>query len=153
MCHYSLHIKETFMFKLLIVNLSICFLAACQTLAPKDDSLYKNLGELEGITKIVEIFIYEIGESEQTLHHFEHTDIDRFREKQIEHVCALTGGPCEYTGDEMLEVHQGMNITDADFNIITNALIRALDQAKVSISDRNRLLTIIASMHSEVVYK
>ena len=100
-----------------------------------------------------DIFIYEIGETVEVLHHFDDTDIDRFRAKQIEHICSLSGGPCEYTGDEMLDVHQGMNITDADFNAITNALIRALDQADVSISDRNRLLAIIASMHSQVVYK
>ena len=105
------------------------------------------------IHSIVDIFIYEIGETEEVLHHFEDTDIDRFREKQIEHVCKLTGGPCQYTGDKMLEVHQGMNITEGDFNAITNALIRALDSAGVSIGDRNRLLEIIASMHSEVVYK
>ena len=53
----------------------------------------------------------------------------------------------------MLKVHQGMNITEADFNAITNAMIRALDKAGISLSDRNRLLAIIAAMHSEVVYK
>jgi len=133
-------------------------LAACQAfthsaIQAQDDSLYKNLGELEGITKIIDIFIYEIGETDEVLHHFEDSDIDRFREKQIEHLCLLSGGPCEYTGDEMLEVHQGMNITQADFTAITNALIRALDEVGVSIGDRNRLLAIIASMHAEVVYQ
>ena len=141
------------MFRFLSLSFVFVILAACQSLPPKDDSLYRNLGQLDGITNIIDIFIYEIGETEQVLHHFEDTDIDRFREKQIEHLCHLAGGPCEYTGDEMLEVHQGMNITEADFNGITNALIRALDKAGVSIGDRNRLLAIIASMHSEVVYK
>ena len=141
------------MFKTIFLNLLILVLVGCQTITTDNDSLYKNLGEQKGIAKIVDIFIYEIGETEQVLHHFEDTDIDRFREKQIEHLCILTGGPCQYTGDDMLKVHQGMNITEADFNAITNAMIRALDKAGISLSDRNRLLAIIAAMHSEVVYK
>ena len=142
------------MYKVLMLVFCFFTLTACQSLpAKKDESLYKNLGELQGIENIVDVFIYEIGETEQVLHHFESTDIDRFREKQIEHICKLSGGPCKYTGDNMLEVHQGMNITDIDFNAITNALIRALDRSGVSVSDRNRLLAIIALMHSEVTYK
>jgi hemoglobin len=136
-----------------MIHLLVILLAACQSIRPKENNLFEDLGELDGITRIIDIFIYEIGETRQVLHHFEDTDIDRFREKQIEHLCVLAGGPCEYTGDDMLKVHQGMNISEADFNAMTNALIRALDQADVSISDRNRLLAIIASMHSEVIYK
>jgi len=128
-------------------------LGACQSVPERDDSLYLALGSKGGISKIVDIFIYEIGQTEEAIHHFEDTDIDRFREKQIEHICMLSGGPCAYTGDEMKPVHQGMNISESEFNAITNAMIRALNTAGVSIGTRNRLLAIIASMRIEVIYQ
>jgi len=138
--------------RLLIIFIAVS-LSACQSVATKDESLYSSLGGKAGVAKIVDIFIYEIGETEQVLHHFEDTNMERFREKQIEHICVLTGGDCKYTGDEMLEVHQGMNVTEADFNAIADAMIRALDKAKISVGNRNRLLAIIAAMRREVVYK
>ena len=126
---------------------------ACQSVTTKDDSLYHELGGKEGISRFVDVFIYEIGETEQVLHYFEDTNIQRFREKQIEHVCLLSGGPCDYTGDEMIPVHEGMNITESDFNAIANAMIRALDKVNISLSARNQLLAIVASMRHEVLYK
>ncbi len=139
----------------LSVALTVCIgLYGCQSVESKpDSSLYFALGEREGIQKIVDVFIFEIGENEEIIHHFEDTDIDRFREKQIEHVCVLTGGPCEYTGDDMIETHRGMNITEAEFNSLTNSLIKALDTVGVSVSDRNRLISIIAPMRGEVIYQ
>ena len=131
-------------------------LAACQSIDAadtKDDSLFLALGGVQGIEAIVDTFIYEISESETVIHHFEDTNLNRFRAKQIEHICVLAGGPCRYTGDEMIEVHQGMNITEAGFNTMTNTLIRALDQHGISVGDRNRLLAIIAPMRGEVIYR
>jgi len=135
------------------ILLMTLFLVACQSVKTKDDSLYHALGGKDGISRFVDVFIFEIGETEQVLHYFEDTNIQRFREKQIEHVCILSGGPCEYTGDEMIPVHEGMNITESDFNAIANAMIRALDSVNVSLSARNQLLAIMASMRHEVLYK
>jgi hemoglobin len=141
------------MYKYLLIGLFVAILSACQSIPKHDDSLYLALGGEAGISKIIGIFIYEIGQTEETLHHFENTDIDRFREKQIEHICVLSGGPCTYTGDEMMPVHQGMNISESEFNAVTNAMIRALNTAGISIGTRNRLLAIIASMREEVIYQ
>ena len=136
-----------------IILVMVLLLAACQSVMTKDDSLYHALGGKEGISRFVDVFIFEIGETKQVLHYFEDSNIQRFREKQIEHVCILSGGPCEYTGDEMVPVHEGMNITEADFNAIANAMIRALDKVDISLSARNQLLAIVASMRHEVLYK
>jgi len=141
------------MYRCFWAGLFIFTLSACQSIPKQDDSLYLALGGKGGISKIIDIFIYEIGQTEKIIHHFEDTDIDRFREKQIEHICILTGGPCTYTGDEIIPVHQGMNISESEFNETTNALIRALNIAGVSIGTRNRLLAVIASLRAEVIYQ
>jgi hemoglobin len=141
------------MYRYLLAIFLVAILSACQSLSKQDDSLYLSLGGSEGITKIIDIFIYEIGQTEEAVNHFEDTDLDRFREKAIEHVCMLTGGPCEYTGEEMQPAHQGMNISESEFNEITTAMIYALNTAGVSIGDRNRLLAIMAAMREEIIYQ
>ena len=141
------------MYRYLLVSFLVAMLGACQSLPEQDDSLYLALGGKAGISKIIDIFIYEIGQTEEVVHYFEDTDIDRFREKQVEHICVLAGGPCTYMGDEMRPVHEGMNISEAEFNAMTDAMIRALNVAKISIGNRNRLLAIIAPMRAEVIYQ
>lgn len=141
------------MYRYLLASFLVAMLGACQSLPEQDENLYLALGGKDGITQIINIFIYEIGETEEAVKHFEHTDLDRFREKAIEHICMLTGGPCEYTGEEMQPVHQGMNITESEFNEITNAMIYALDAKDVSIGNRNRLLAIIAAMRDDIIYQ
>ena len=145
------------MYRIILLSLTMLILGACQLLTiendKKDDSLYQALGGKAGIERIVDIFIYEIGETSEIVHHFEESNIERFREKQIEHICLLSGGPCTYTGDEMLPVHQGMNINEAEFNATADAMIRALNTAGISLSSRNRLLGIIASMRDQVIYQ
>jgi len=136
-----------------VILVMTLLLTACQSFNKKDDSLYHALGGKKGISRFVDVFIYEIGETEQVLHYFHDTNIQRFREKQIEHICILSGGPCEYTGDEMIPVHEGMKITESDFNAVANAMIRALEKVNISLSARNQLLAIVASMRHEVLYK
>ena len=140
------------MLKLLLVVTFALLVSACQTTTKLDDSLYHELGGKEGIAELVGIFIYEIGQTEEVLHHFKDTDIDRFREKLIEHICLMTGGPCAYTGDEMIPVHQGMNVSESEFNATTDALIRALNKSGALIATRNRLLAIVAPLRSEIIY-
>lgn len=141
------------MYRYLLVSFLIVMMSACQLLNNKEESLYRALGEKEGITNIVNIFIYEIGQTKKAVKQFEHTDLDRFREMAIEHICMLSSGPCEYSGEEMQVAHAGLHITEYEFNEITNAMINALNTAQVSIGDRNRLLSILAEMRENIIYQ
>ena len=151
----KLDLKKTAQRPLVLALVVLCLgFSGCQSShVQSDDSLYQALGGQQGIERIVDGFIFEIGGNDEIFHHFERVSIDRFREKQIEHLCVLSGGPCEYRGDNMVNVHRGMNITEAEFNSTTNSLITAMDKAEVSIANRNRLLAIIAIMRNDVIYK
>ena len=80
---------------------------ACFNVAQADD-YYQELGGKEGVEKIVDNFINEISFDQNIVKFFEGTDITRLREKLIEQFCHESGGPCEYTGDSMKDVHAGM---------------------------------------------
>lgn len=80
-------------------------------------TLYSEIGGKAKIEEITDNFIEQIGYNKHIVRYFENTDINRFREKLNEHLCMLTKGPCEYTGDSMLAVHTGMNINENHFNL------------------------------------
>ncbi|VXC15564.1 Group 1 truncated hemoglobin [Pseudomonas sp. 8BK] len=133
---------------LLVVVLS---LAACAQQAPKDDSLYRDLGEQAGITRIVEGMLLNIAADARIVRHFENIDIVRLRDKLVEQVCVEAGGPCTYTGDSMEESHKGQNLTPSDFNALVENLQEAMSAQGVPMPAQNRLLARLAPMRAQVI--
>jgi hemoglobin len=68
----------------------------------------------------------EISFNKDIYRYFEKTNITGLREKRIEHFCVNTGGPCTYTGDTLLEVHQDQKINETDFNTTVGLLVSAI---------------------------
>lgn len=111
--------------KLIIILFISCTLAACSSLQTQPP-LFQQLGGKPGIAKLTDAFIEAIQYNKQTLPYFLESDINRFRTKFVEQICMISGGPCEYTGDSMTDVHGGMNINEAHFNALVNDLIMAM---------------------------
>jgi hemoglobin len=126
-------------------------LTACAQQPPKDDSLYRALGEQAGITRIVEGMLLNIAADTRIVRHFEKIDIVRLRDKLVEQICAETGGPCVYTGDSMEESHKGQNLTPSDFNALVENLQAAMTAQGVAIPAQNRLLARLAPMRAQVI--
>jgi hemoglobin len=126
-------------------------LAACAQQPPKDDSLYRALGEQAGITRIVEGMLLNIAADTRIVRHFEKIDIVRLRDKLVEQFCVEAGGSCVYTGDSMEESHKGQNLTPSDFNALVENLQAAMTAQGVAIPAQNRLLARLAPMRAQVI--
>ena len=116
-------------------------------------SLYTELGEADGIKKFVTKAV-ELSHSDKRIAFlFEDTD-DEELVKQIEdQMCFLSGGPCEYEGQDMDEVHSGMEITEAEFDIFVEICIDAMEYADIPHSARNKLLALLAPMRKDIIYQ
>ena len=53
----------------------------------------------------------------------------------------------------MKSAHQGMGITEADFNALVEDLVGALDKFKVAPDDKQTLLGVLGPMKSQIVEK
>ena len=71
----------------------------------------------------------------------------------VDQLCEAMGGPCTYKGKTMLEAHQGMNITEAEFNGLVQALVDALNQFNVPEKEQNEILAVLGPMQSDIVGK
>ena len=58
-------------------------------------------------------------------------------------VCAVTGGPCEYTGWDMTSTHKGLEITNAEFDYVVDDLATTLDQYKVPEREKSEVLSLL----------
>lgn len=131
----------------------VLLLSACAQQPAKDDSLYRDLGERPGITRIVEGMLLNIARDERIVERFRRIDIQRLRDKLIEQFCVEAGGPCQYTGDSMAESHKGQNVSRSDFNALVEDLIAAMDQQGISVPVQNRLIARLAPMRPDVIEK
>ena len=131
--------------------LLLALLSACAQQPPKDDSLYRDLGAMPGITRIVEGMLLNIARDDRIVERFRRIDIQRLRNKLIEQFCVEAGGPCTYTGDSMAEGHKGQNGSRSDFNALMEDLIKAMESEEIPVPTQNRLLARLAPMRGEVI--
>tara|TARA_R110001592_G_scaffold10098_1_gene52565 strand:- start:6956 stop:7402 length:447 start_codon:yes stop_codon:yes gene_type:complete len=138
-------------YPVILVLLMTVLLNACATHQQK--SLYEEVGGQRGVEKISDAFIDEIQYDKHILDFFLDTNIDRFREKFIEHMCVHIDGPCTYTGDDMLSVHKGMSITEADFNRVVELLINAMTKVNIPHRIQNQVLAKFTPMRGDIIYQ
>ncbi|HEA18939.1 MAG TPA: group 1 truncated hemoglobin [Pseudoalteromonas prydzensis] len=137
------------MFKFITIIIFTMVLSACSNIA--NLTLYQQLDGQAGLERLVDSFINQIGNDEQIIHYFEHANISHFREGFINHLCVLTDGPCKYTRDSMVEIHTGMNISEADFNQVVDLLINAMNEQNIEHPVQNKILAKMAPLRSEII--
>ena len=114
-------------------------------------TLYQQLNGKQGVEKLVESFINQIGHDEQILAYFKQSNVAHFRQGFITHLCSVTDGPCEYKGDNMVDIHTGMNISKKDFNRVVELLINAMDEQQIPQTVQNKILSRLAPLRPEVI--
>ena len=117
------------------------------------DTLYDRLGGEKGVADFVGKTIDLTATDPLTKRSFDKIDLKKLKLKIAEHICALTDGPCKYTGDSMKMVHQGLEINESEFFSMVEILRGSLNQAEVPESAKNELLRILAPMKRDIVSK
>lgn len=121
-------------------------------------SLYDRLGGVSAISAVVDKFLSNVVADNNINARFAPTVADPFRTQLlrnnlIDQICAGSGGPCQYKGKTMLEAHQGMNITTAEFNSLVGDLVAAMNSLNVPQAEQDDLLAILGPMQSDIVGK
>ena len=66
-------------------------------------------------------------------------------------VCEATGGPCQYTGRNMKESHQRLNISQAEWDAMVTDFKTTLNTFKVPKREQQELITIVGSTRNDIV--
>ena len=107
---------------------AICAITICPTVFA--DTLYERLGGEKGVAQFVDQTIDLTVADPLTKRSFDKIDLKKLKQKIAEQICALTEGPCKYSGDPMKVVHQGLDISEAEFYAEKRKNILANDQVQ-----------------------
>lgn len=117
-------------------------------------SLYQRLGGYDAIAAVTDDFIGRLASDPRLGKFFQGHSKDslgKIRQLVVDQICAATGGPCVYIGRDMKTSHQGMGITEEQFNIAAGHLAETLDKFKVPAKEKNELLGAVASFKNDIV--
>jgi hemoglobin len=133
------------------VNLGAC---ASMDSAPSKPSLYKRLGGREGIALVVDDFTATMAGDSRVNARFKGlkpTEVLKFKSNLADQICEATGGPCSYVGKDMKKAHEGMKITEAEWNATVDNLVKALDKHNVNAQAKQELLGVLGPMKKDIV--
>jgi hemoglobin len=122
--------------------------------AASQDSLYKRLGGYDALAAVTDEFIGRLATDPKLGRFFVGLSNDskvRVRQHVVDFLCVATGGPCKYTGRDMVTAHTGLNITDDDWNISVKALVDTLNKFKVPAKEQQDVISAVAPLKSQIV--
>ncbi|MGO1499648.1 MAG: group I truncated hemoglobin [Marinobacter sp.] len=126
-------------------------LGGCQSFqSQRDNSLYLQLGEREGIANVVEDMLYLIVDDERINHQFKGINVAQFHRNLTDQLCEISGGPCQYSGRDVREAHAAMGITNTQFNALAENLILAMEANQIPTAAQNRLIRQLLPMYSDI---
>ena len=129
-------------------------LAGCAGMMARDPSLYERLGGRHPIALVVDDFVANVSADPRVNARFKAlkpAEVFRLNSYLADQICEATGGPCSYVGRDMKSAHQGMNITEAEWNATVENLVKALDKHKVSTNEKQELLGLLGPMKADIV--
>ncbi len=119
--------------------------------AEETKSLFDRLGGKGAITAVVDEFVNRLVADSRVNGRFGSTDVKRFKMLNTELVCMATGGPCKYSGRDMKNTHNGMRISEKEFDIVAGHLVKTLKKFKVPKQETKELMGIIGSLKKDIV--
>jgi hemoglobin len=114
-------------------------------------TIYQQIGGQEALIAVVDDFYGRVLADPQLAPFFAGTAMARLKGMQVDFFSAALGGPDEYAGRSMKDVHQGRGISQADFNLVAHHLTEALDAAGVSDETVAAIIGTIAPLSADIV--
>jgi hemoglobin len=125
--------------------------------AGKPETLWDRLGGEKNVRKVVDDLVAlaakdpKVNFDRNGKYKFDPVKLADFKEQMVDFISAAAGGPLQYTGKSMKEVHKGMGITTAEFNALAADLRKALEQNGARRADVDALLKAVEATRKDIV--
>ena len=120
------------------------------------DSLYQRLGEIKGITTlvndVVDLHMANPDVSPRFLPFKDQPErLAIIKKHTVDFFCAGAGGPQEYGGRDMVTTHKGMNISEQEFLAVVDDILAAMDKNNFGETEKKDVLAILYSLKGGVI--
>ena len=140
--------------KRIITILCVSLVATTIFAADAPKSLYQRLGGYDAIAAVTDDFIGRLATDKQLGRFFvghSTASLQHIRQLVVDQLCAATGGPCVYIGRDMKTAHQGMGISEDDWNAAVKDLVATLEHFKVPEKEKSDLLSALSTLKPDIV--
>ncbi len=123
----------------------------------QEESLYKRLGEVYNIAAVVDDFVDRLlSDSLITTNKNVVTAMGKITKPGLKYqitewFCQAAGGPQKYNGRSMKESHQGLNVTESEWQSMMKDFLATLAKFNIKGLEQNELLVIVGSTKSDIV--
>jgi len=125
--------------------------------APKaEKSLYERLGGQPAVEAVASGLVDRILADKRVNTWFAHAasspeNTKKYKATLTAFICKSVGGPCNYTGQDMVAAHKGRGVTSEAFNAVAENLSAQLDQLKVPAKEKSEVMTLVGSLKPSIV--
>jgi hemoglobin len=127
--------------------------AAYAQTGPATSALYQSLGEKPGIAALMDDFVDRLKANGRIGKMFDDIKPAYLKEQLTDQICFVSGGPCQYEGEEMKKSHENLGIDKAQFNLLVEILQTTMSAKGIAFSAQNQLLARLAPMHRDIITK
>lgn len=114
-------------------------------------TLYQKYGGFAAISRVVMDFYDRLLDSEHVGDYFDDVDMKKLIDHQTKFIAYLLGGPADYTGDRLEQLHGHLKIGGADFDEMKQILSDTLADHGFEDADRNTVIGVIEGHRSLIV--
>ncbi|RSM45769.1 group 1 truncated hemoglobin [Amycolatopsis balhimycina DSM 5908] len=114
-------------------------------------SIYQQIGGQEALVAVVDDFYERVMADAALAPFFTGTSMPRLKGMQVEFFAAALGGPDEYRGRSMNDVHRGRGIAQHHFDLVAKYLTDSLLAAGVPEETTEAIIGAIAPLSAEIV--
>ena len=142
---------------LAVLATALCAARPLAAQQPADTSLYVRLGGVPAIALVVDYFVDRlewnpvIRANPAVRRAFADPVKPGLKYRLTELVCSATGGPCTYSGRPMDEAHDGLGITEAEWQAMAEEFVRAMRRYQVPEREQQDLLAVVATTKEDIV--
>jgi len=123
------------------------------TASATEKSLYARLGGYDVIAAIVDEFLQTLT-SEPQMARFGAMNFEsrkRNRQLTLDYLCAKSGGPTFYLGKDMKTAHEGLAISDSEWNLAMDHVQRAVVKFKLPAQESKEFLALFSDLKDQIV--
>lgn len=119
-------------------------------------SLYERLGGQPAVEAVAGGLVDRILADKRVNMWFAHAasspeNTKRYKATLTAFICKSVGGPCNYTGLDMVAAHKGRGVTSEAFNAVAENLSAQLDALKVPAKEKSEVMTLVGSLKPSIV--
>ena len=122
--------------------------------APKEKTLYQRIGGYDVIAGLVDDFIGQL-KTDKAFERFgggrSMSSLEATRQLVVEQICNLSGGPCLYIGRPTKMAHQGLKITQEEWESSMKKWKNSLNKFKIAEPEQKDFLALIEGLQKDIV--